>query len=207
MLAASAPDTAPSVTAPAFFDIVRDEVFRLETKRMWLRWPHHSDAEYIASWAGLADVASMTASWPVGITVDDVQKRVASARAETACGAGMRLALTLKSAPSRAFGQIGVGASADGVGGLGYHLDPAFNGQGLMSEALERVIGIVGHLSTLTRLEAGVRLINPASRRVLEKCGFVHTGQGISTSPHRGDMPVDQFALTLPPRPRLALAA
>ena len=207
MRAASAPDTASSVIAPAFCDIVRDDVFRLETKRRWLRWPHHLDAATIASWGGLADVASMTASWPVGITVDDVQKRIASARAETARGAGMRLALTLKSAPTRAFGQIGIGAIGGGVGGVGYHLDPAFNGQGLMSEALERVIGIAGHLSTLTRLEAGVRLINPASRRVLEKCGFVYTGQGISTSPHRGEMPVDQFALTLPPRPRFALAA
>jgi RimJ/RimL family protein N-acetyltransferase len=212
MLATSPPSVAtttftPNGVTPAFFDIVRDEVFRLETKRMWLRWPHRSDADYIASWGGIAEVADMTATWPVGITVGDVQARLASARVENACGAGLRLALTLKTNPARAFGQIGVGGSADSIGRVGYHLDPAFNGQGLMTEALARLIEIVGLVSSLTRLEAGVRLINPASRRVLEKCGFVHTGQGISASPHRGDMPVDQFALLLPPRPKLALAA
>jgi RimJ/RimL family protein N-acetyltransferase len=203
MLAAS-----PNVVAqPNFIPAARDEVFRLETKRMWLRWPHHSDATTIASWGGLADVADMTATWPVGITVDEVRERIASARAETARGAGLRFAMTLKSDPARAFGQIGAGAGNDNIGHVGYHLDPAFNGHGLMTEALARLIEIGGHVSTLTRLEAGVRLINPASRRVLEKCGFVHTGRGISTSPHRGDMPVDQFALALPLRPRLACAA
>jgi RimJ/RimL family protein N-acetyltransferase len=211
---ATAPNSAapysfvPAVaTQTAFFDIARDEVFRLETTRMWLRWPHHSDAAYIASWAGIAEVADMTATWPAGITVGEVRDRIASARAETARGAGLRLALTLKSNPSLAFGQIGVGAGGNDIGRVGYHLDPQFNGQGLMTEALARLIGIVSHISTLTRIEAGVRLINPASRRVLEKCGFVHTGQGISPSPHRGDMQVDQFALDLPPRLRLAWAA
>jgi RimJ/RimL family protein N-acetyltransferase len=203
----SASPLDPSSPSPAFFDIARDEVFRLETKRMWLRWPHHTDAPAITSWAGLAEVADMTATWPAGIAEDDVRERIASARAETTRGVGLRLALTQKSESSRVIGQIGVGASSPDVGRLGYHLDPTCNAQGLMTEALGRLIEAAGQVSTLTRIEAGVRLINPASRRVLEKCGFVHVGQGITTSPHRGDMPVDHFALTLPPRPKLALAA
>jgi RimJ/RimL family protein N-acetyltransferase len=194
-------------TTAAFFDIARDEVFRLETKRMWLRWPHHTDAANIASWAGLAEVADMTATWPIDVTDTNVRQRIATARAENSSGTAMRFVMVNKDQPTYAMGQIGIVGHANGTGHVGYHLDPACNGLGLMTEALTRVVEIAGHVSGLTQLDAGVRLINPASRRVLEKCGFVHVGQGISTSAFRGDMPVDQFEHLLPQRRRLAWAA
>jgi RimJ/RimL family protein N-acetyltransferase len=199
--------TAHSDVTAAFFEIARDEVFRLETKRMWLRWPHHTDAPQIASWAGLAEVADMTATWPLNVTDDEVRRRIAAARTENVNGTALRLVMVCKDQPKRVIGQIGVAAGADGIGYVGYHLDPACNGDGLMSEALARVVDTTRHVSRLRGLSAGVRLINPASRRVLTKCGFAHAGQGISASPYRGDMPVDQFALVLPPRLKLHRAA
>jgi RimJ/RimL family protein N-acetyltransferase len=192
---------------PAFFAIARDEVFRLETKRLWLRWPHHTDATAIAAWAGLAEVADMMWIWPVGVDAVETARRIEDSRSQNSAGIGLRLALTAKSQPHRVIGQIGIRAVGDGVGRVGFHLDPALHNQSLMTEALARVLQIAAQLSTLRRIEAGVRLINPASRRVLEKCGFAHTGQSLLSWPERGDTPVNDFALTLPPRLKRALAA
>jgi RimJ/RimL family protein N-acetyltransferase len=39
-------------------------------------------------------------------------------------------------------------------------------------------------------------VINPASRRVLERCGFTHRGSGLKAFPARGGVfPVDEFRL------------
>ena len=35
-----------------FPDLTRDDVFRLETRRLWLRWPRHADGQAIARLAG-----------------------------------------------------------------------------------------------------------------------------------------------------------
>jgi RimJ/RimL family protein N-acetyltransferase len=206
----AAPSISSSVASPvsaAFFDIARDEVFRLETKRLWLRWPHHTDAAPIAAWAGLAEVADMMWIWPVGVDVVETARRIEDSRSQNQAGIGLRLALTAKSQPHRVIGQIGIRAIGNGIGRLGFHLDPALHNQSLMTEAITRVLQVTAQISTLTRIEAGVRLINPASRRVLEKCGFAHTGQSLFSWPDRGDTPVNDFALTLPMRPKLALAA
>jgi hypothetical protein len=47
-----------------FPDLLRDDVFRLETRRLWLRWPRAADTALIASLAGERDVAEMTANIP-----------------------------------------------------------------------------------------------------------------------------------------------
>ena len=47
-----------------FPDLTRDDVFRLETRRLWLRWPRHADVQAIVRLAGETAVAEMTASIP-----------------------------------------------------------------------------------------------------------------------------------------------
>ena len=47
-----------------FPDLLRDDVFRLETRRLWLRWPRAGDAAMIARLAGERDVAERTANIP-----------------------------------------------------------------------------------------------------------------------------------------------
>ena len=59
---------------------------------------------------------------------------------------------------------------------FGYWLGDAFWGRGIMTAAVR---GIVEHLMAeldVVRLEARVYAWNPASMRVLEKCGFVREG-------------------------------
>ena len=145
-----------------FPEICRNEVFRIETPRLWLRWAHPRDAATIAAWAGLPEVATMTASWPVGISAESVAERIARIRAENEAGQGMAFAMTVKSEPGRAFGHIGVHINAHGHAGVGYHLDPAFWGRGLTGEALVAMIDMTRLLTDIPKLEAGVRVINPA---------------------------------------------
>ena len=47
-----------------FPDLTRDDVFRLETRRLWLRWPRVADAQAIVRLAGEKAVAEMTARIP-----------------------------------------------------------------------------------------------------------------------------------------------
>ncbi len=47
-----------------FHDLARDDVFRLETQRLWLRWPQAADAPALAALAGDWEVARMSAHLP-----------------------------------------------------------------------------------------------------------------------------------------------
>ncbi len=51
-------------------------------------------------------------------------------------------------------------------------LHPAFWGQGLMAEAANALIDVAFRYTRAEAVEASVRVINPASRRVLQACGF-----------------------------------
>ena len=47
-----------------FPDLTRDDVFRLETRRLWLRWPRHGDVQALVRLVGEKAVAEMTARIP-----------------------------------------------------------------------------------------------------------------------------------------------
>ena len=80
---------------------------------------------------------------------------------------------------------------------IGYWLGVAFWGQGYATEAaralIDHAFGDLGY----DRLAGGARVSNPASRRVLEKCGFQWTGSAL---PHPGAGLV-RTGRSLPARP------
>jgi RimJ/RimL family protein N-acetyltransferase len=47
-----------------FPDLARDDVFRLETARLWLRWPRAADAPAIHRYCSRWEVAQFTARIP-----------------------------------------------------------------------------------------------------------------------------------------------
>lgn len=59
---------------------------------------------------------------------------------------------------------------------LGYKLDEAYINQGLMTEALEKLISVAFEEYHLHRLEANIMPKNLRSRRVLSKLGFEEEG-------------------------------
>ena len=79
---------------------------------------------------------------------------------------------------------------------LGYWLGVPHWGQGFATEALHAVIDFAFSEFEHTALHAGARVTNPASRRVLEKCGFQWTGVGLyRINAIRSSAPIDRFRL------------
>jgi len=64
----------------------------------------------------------------------------------------------------------------DGTGEVGYWLGKAYWSKGIMTKALQAFVSFCKDDLKLRKLEAGVFSSNPASMKVLEKCGFVMEG-------------------------------
>lgn len=68
------------------------------------------------------------------------------------------------------------GLGASGVAEIGYGLLADYQGQGYATEAVEAAVDWALQQPNVTRVEAETEPDNRASRRVLEKCGFLPTG-------------------------------
>lgn len=170
-----------------FPEITHDDIFRLETERMWLRWPRLSDAETIARLAGDAAVAEQTGSIPHPYNISDAEQFVRRARAENESGQGLVLALVLKGQPNEAIGVIGAHGSAfRGTAYLGYWLGRPFWGQGLMTEAARVFVDLVFGVTSLGDIVSDALPGNLVSRRVQEKLGFTSLGEVVIDAPARG---------------------
>ena len=90
-----------------FPELTRDDVFRLETRRLWLRWPRMADASAILRQAGEKAVAEMTASIPHPYPVDAVEPFIFAMRKGNALGEHLVLAITPRSKPNELIGMIG----------------------------------------------------------------------------------------------------
>jgi RimJ/RimL family protein N-acetyltransferase len=180
-----------------FPDLTRDDVFRLETRRLWLRWPRLADLQAILRLAGEKAVADMTARIPHPMPAAEAERFVFRARQENADGAGLTLAITPKGKPDALIGMVGIGPDLEqGRPHLGYWLGLPHWNQGFATEAARGLIDAFFAYADGTELTSAARVINPASRRVLEKCGFSHEGSGLMAFPARGGLfPVDRFRL------------
>ncbi len=59
---------------------------------------------------------------------------------------------------------------------IGYVINPAYHGQGIATEAVEKVLELGFTRLNLNRIEGKYMVENGASRRVMEKCGMVFEG-------------------------------
>ncbi|WP_296707216.1 GNAT family N-acetyltransferase [Rhodoblastus sp.] len=177
-----------------FPDLARDDVFRLETRRLWLRWPRQSDAPALSVLASEWDVARATAMIPHPYAPEDADRFILAARAANARGAALRFGMTLKSFPRKFVGMIGVELDETGPR-IGFWLGRPYWGSGLMSEAVEATTDVFFRLTEGDELAAFVLPENAASRSVLEKAGFVEEGR-IEAGPGRhADSPFARLVL------------
>jgi RimJ/RimL family protein N-acetyltransferase len=178
-----------------FPDIVRDDVFRLETQRLWLRWPRLSDAPAIERFCSRWEVARHTARIPHPYPKGSAERYVYSARESNATGRDLKLVLTPKTSQRAVIGAISLETRGTDRLTLGYALSPEVWGRGYATEAVETLVAAALALTRAVEIEASVSAENPASRRVLEKAGFVHVGRGPRGAPARGKMvECDAFA-------------
>jgi RimJ/RimL family protein N-acetyltransferase len=162
----------------------------LETKRLALRAPHLEDAKTVATLANDRRIAENTARIPHPYKVSDAEKFIGGAN--KADGEGVFL-ITLRD--STIIGACGV-VMQDDAPELGYWLGVPYWGQGYATEALHAVIDFTFTDLSHDALQAGARVTNPASRRVLEKCGFQWTGVGLyRISSIKSSAPIDRFRL------------
>jgi RimJ/RimL family protein N-acetyltransferase len=139
----------------------------------------------------LADrrIAINTARIPYPYGVDDAEQFIESVNRLDGEATFM---ITLDAAP------IGVCGVEPREGGpeIGYWIGVAYWGQGYVTEAARALIDhAFGELQHET-LQAGARVSNPASRRVLEKCGFQWTGVRLArVRAINSAAPADRFRL------------
>jgi RimJ/RimL family protein N-acetyltransferase len=145
----------------------------LETERLVLRAPDRKDVKAITRLAGDRRIAVNTARLPHPYGIGDAEQFIAAANGRDG------EATFLIALDGEPIGVCNVELRADGPE-IGYWLGAAHWGQGYATEAARAVIDHafteLGHEA----LQAGARVSNPASRRVLEKCGFQWTGVRLS---------------------------
>jgi RimJ/RimL family protein N-acetyltransferase len=141
----------------------------LKTERLVLRAPRRADAKAIADLINDQRIAANTARIPHPYGVEDAEQFIAAVNRQDG---EVAFVIFFDDA---LIGGCGV-AQSDSGPELGYWVGVPFWGQGFATEAARAVIDYafssLGHES----LESSARVSNPASRRVLEKCGFQWTG-------------------------------
>ena len=179
-----------TLSEQAFAPARRDDIVPvLATARLVLRAPRRSDVKAIAALANDRRIAANTARIPHPYGIEDAEQFVASVnkREGEAC-----FVITLDGTP---IGMCSVDLREDGLE-LGYWLGVAYWGHGFATEAARALIDhAFGDLEHDT-LISGARVNNPASRRVLEKCGFQWTGVRLSRiRAINSAAPIDRFRL------------
>jgi RimJ/RimL family protein N-acetyltransferase len=161
----------------------------LKTARLTLRAPRRGDAKALALLANDLRIAANTARIPHPYGVADAEQFIASVnkRAGETC-----FLITLDGAP---IGACGVDPREE-VPELGYWLGVPYWGRGFATEAARAVIDYAFGDLEYEALLSGARVTNPASRRVLEKCGFQWTGVRLSRiRAINSAAPIDRFRL------------
>jgi RimJ/RimL family protein N-acetyltransferase len=162
----------------------------LETERLVLRRPTLADVKAIARLANDRRVAQNTSRLPHPYTVRDAQAFV-EALAEQP-----RDTSFLITRDGDPLGIAGVDLTRSDIPEIGYWLGVPYWDQGYATEAARAVIDYAFEEFGSGELRAGARVINPASRRVLEKCGFQWTGVELRrVLSLGGSVPVDRFRL------------
>jgi RimJ/RimL family protein N-acetyltransferase len=171
-----------------FPDLARDDVFRLETPRLWLRWPRICDAASLHKICSQWEVARYTARIPHPYPPGSAERFIYAARQANASGRDLTLVMTSPKGKCDAIGSVSLESRGADRLALGYVLAPEAWGKGLATEAVEAMIGAAFGLTPAVEILASVRVENEASKAVLEKCGFALLGTGLQGAPARGGM-------------------
>jgi len=172
-------------------DALVGDIAVLETQRLVLRAPRFADAKQVAALVNDRRIAENTARIPHPYTVDDAREWIGAVASQSASSYVITIA-------GEVLGACGVDLR-DGVPEIGYWIGVPFWGSGYATEAARRLVDHAFRDLRYEVLTASARVSNPASRRVLEKCGFQWTGVGLCRiRAISSSVPVDRFRLERP---------
>lgn len=154
---------------------------KIETARMLLRLPMHSD---YTDWARLREESqAFLTPWEPAWSADHLSRKSFTNRvywAQRAESAGTAVPFFLiRQQDARVLGAITLDNIRRGpaqAATLGYWVGARYARQGYMREALQAVVDYAFGVLDLSRLEAACLPENAASRGVLEKVGFKYEG-------------------------------
>lgn len=166
----------------------------IETPRLVMRPPTVKDADEIALIAADRALGLMTAAIPKPFTLEDARAFVlASARKRRP--ASMTFSIRAQES-GRLLGGLGWSGGGRNVVELGYWLGAEHRGRGLATEAARAALEAAFAWTDADSVTARCRVTNPASRGVLERCGFQWEGASLVRSPGApGSVAVDVFRL------------
>ena len=160
------------VSPPVFFSSLPV----LETDDLILRKPSRRDAKDIFQYASDPEVARYVL-WDPHRSISETRSFVRYLRSRIRAGYPSSWVVTLKET-GKAIGTIGFIWYSDNnrSAELGYSFSREYWNHGYATQALKAVIDASFHALPLNRLEAQHDLRNPASGRVMEKCGLRQEG-------------------------------
>ena len=151
----------------------------LETKRLILRPWHESDAGMLFKYASDPDVGPR-AGWPPHKSVEESLEII-----KTVLSAEGMWAVEMKET-SEVIGSIGYLPSSasnldieEGQCEIGYWIAKPYWNRGICTEALQAVVDYCFKVKGFSVLWSDYFPENPASGRVMEKCGFIDTGKEV----------------------------
>jgi RimJ/RimL family protein N-acetyltransferase len=169
----------------------------LETERLILRAPRLGDAKAVAVLANDRRIAENTARIPHPYRVADAEDFVGTAN----LGGEVVFVIALRGGKNdhksdQVIGACGYTQVDRHPPELGYWLGAKHWGKGYATEAVRATIDHVFTDLDCEAIQSAARVTNPASRRVLEKCGFQWTGAGLLRIRALGSSaPIDRFRL------------
>lgn len=161
----------------------------LVTERLVMRPPHVDDLEELVALADNRKVAEMLARMPNPYGEAEGRRFIELA----ATDAEAIYALTIGET-GRFVGCAGLDMTDRGLE-LGYWIGEPYWNKGYATEAAHALVDHAFRATTISALHVLCRVINPASRRVIHKCGFQYAGQGMLNSIVAGKVPVERYRL------------
>ena len=171
----------------------------METDRIMLRHWQESDADVLYELAREPEVGER-AGWPPHQSREESLEII-----RTVFNNPTVWAIVLKEA-GQVVGAMGYGPSCDcslpsreGEPTVGYWVGKPYWGMGICTEALRLMIDHIRKTTTIPSLISGHFTDNPASGRVMEKCGFIPTGETVCDSKlyHGAGKPINVLRLTI----------
>lgn len=150
----------------------------IKTKRLFLRKFKDSDVEKIALICNDFDVAKYTINIPVPYTIEDAKSWLSHLKTTYKTKEFLELAVTLKENTQEVIGCVGLlkinprSQHAE----IGYWFEKKHWNKGYATEAVTALIKYAFETLNLKSLQARHVEANPASGRVMQKCGMTYVG-------------------------------